>query len=108
MSLSTASSVHRQVAAVRRRLFLQTLIRALAWSWFAALALSAVWFLVEPLLLHAPPPWLKWTVLAGAVAAATAVAVTIAMRRRPSSVQAALALDEQFRLRERVTTSLML
>ena len=43
-----ASPLQRQVDSVRRRLFLQTLVRALVWSWFAALVLSAVWLLVEP------------------------------------------------------------
>src|SRR5947208_10477749 len=101
MALSTDSVLHRQVAAVRRRLFLQTLIRALAWGWFAALALSVVWFLAQPLLLQAPPGWLRWSVLAASVAAATAAAVVIAVRRKPSPIQAALQLDEQFRLKER-------
>jgi hypothetical protein len=84
------------------------LIRTLAWGWFAALALSSVWFLVEPLLFHAPPPWLRWTVLGVAVAVGTAAAAAIAVKRRATAVQAALALDEQFRLKERVTTSLLL
>ena len=108
MSLSTPSALHRQVAAVRRRLSLQTLIRALAWGWFAALATAVAWFLIEPLLFSAPPTWLRWTVLAVAVAAGTAAAVAFAVLRKASSVQAALALDEQFRLKERVTTSLLL
>ncbi len=108
MSLSTPSALHRQVTAVRRRLFLQTLIRALAWSWFAAMAVAVVWFLIEPLLFSAPPAWLRWTVLGVAVAAGTAAGVAFAVMRKASPVQAALALDEQFRLKERVTTSLLL
>ena len=108
MSLSTPSALHRQVAAVRRRLFLQTLIRALAWGWFAALAVAVVWFLVEPLFFQAPPAWLRWTVLGISVAAGTAAGVAFAVMRKASPVQAALALDEQFRLKERVTTSLLL
>ena len=107
MSLSTPSALHRQVAAVRRRLFLQTLIRALAWGWFVALAVAVVWFLVEPLLFSTPPGWLRWTVLGAAVAAGTAASVAFAVLRKASPVQAALALDEQFRLKERVTTSLL-
>jgi hypothetical protein len=39
---------------------------------------------------------------------ATALAVAVAVLRRASSVQAALALDERFQLKERITTSLML
>ena len=108
MSLNSTSALHRQVAAVRRRLFLQTLIRALAWGWFAALVVSAVWFLVEPLLFQPPPAWLRWTVLGVSVVAGTAAAAAFAVLRRASAVHAALALDEQFRLKERVTTSLLL
>ena len=105
---TTASPLLLQVARVRRRLFLQTLVRTLACGWFAALALSAVWFLLQPLLLTAAPDWLRWAVLGGCTAAATGVAVALAVTRRPTAVQAALALDSEFRLRERVTTSLML
>ncbi len=108
MSLNTSSAIHRQVAAVRRRLLLQSLIRALAWGWFAALALSAVWFLVEPLLFRSPPGWLRWTVLGVALLQGTAIPAALALARRASPVHAALALDEQFRLKERVTTSLLL
>ncbi len=108
MSLPTLSALHRQVAAVRRRLILRTLIRALAWSWFAALVVAVVWFLIEPLLFQAPPGWLRWMVLCAAVAAGTAAGAAFTVRRKATSVQAALALDEQFRLKERVTTSLLL
>ncbi len=108
MSLNAASPLLRQVTRVRRRLFLQTLVRALAWGWTAALALSAVWFLAEPLLLRAAPEWLRWTVLGGCTAVGAAAAVVWAVLRKPTAVQAALALDAEFRLKERVTTSLML
>jgi len=108
MSLNPGSAVQRQVAAVQRRLFLQTLIRALAWSLFGSLIVAVVWFLIEPLLFRPPPGWLRWTVLGGLLAEALATAAAAAIGRKPSAVQAALALDEQFRLKERVTTSLLL
>ena len=108
MSLNAASPLLRQVTRVRRRLFLQTLVRALAWGWVAALALSAVWFLAEPLLFRAAPEWWRWTVLGGCTAVGTVAAVAWAVMRKPTAVQAALALDAEFRLKERVTTSLML
>ena len=108
MSLPTASALHRQVAAVRRRLILQTLIRSLGWTMFAALAVAVVWFLLEPLLLSAPPGWLRWTVLVVAILAGEAAGVVFTVLRKPSLTQAALVLDEQFRLKERVTTSLLL
>ena len=107
MALTTASPLVRQVARVRRRLFLQVLVRALAWSWFAALALAVVWFLVQPLLFQTAPDWLRWTVLGGCVVIGTGAGAVLAVMRRPTAVQAALALDAEFRLKERVTTSLM-
>jgi hypothetical protein len=110
MAHSTASPLQRQVTRVRRRLFLQTLVRSLIWSWFGALTLTAVWFLLQPLLIDDKNPlsWIHWAVLGGAVFAATGLAVAVAVMRRASPVQAALALDERFQLKERITTSLML
>ena len=110
MAHSTVSPLQRQVARVRRRLLLQTLVRSLVWCWFGALTLTAVWFLVQPLLIddNNPLTWIRWAVLIGAMIVGTGVAVAVAVMRRASPVQAALALDEQFRLKERVTTSLML
>ena len=89
---------------------MQTLVRSLAWGWFGALALTVVWFLFRPLLNvdEYALKWANWTVLGGAVLVGTCSAVVIAVMRRPSPVQAALALDERFQLKERVTTSLML
>ena len=110
MASSDSLPIQRQVARVRRRLFLQTLVRSLAWSWFVALTLAVVWLLVRPLLIvdeHALK-WMNWTVLGSALFVGTGLAVVIAVARRPSLVQAALALDERFQLKERVTTSLLL
>lgn len=100
--------IEQQVNRVWRRLFLATLLAHLAWGWSAALLLSAVWFFVQPYLLAGPPDWLRWAVLAASLVAATVTAVTLAVRRRPSSVSAALSLDEKFELKERATTALTL
>ena len=72
------------------------------------LTASAFWFLLQPLLVADAIPWLRWTVLGCCLGAATLVAFVWAVMRAPSSVSAALALDERFQLRERVTTSLTL
>src|SRR5437660_1431550 len=103
-----ATTVDRQVARVRRRLFLGALLRLLALCWAGALALGAVWFLVQPVLL----PWVaepvRWYVLGGIAGAATLAAFVLAWRWRPSPVAAALSLDERFNLKERVVTSVTL
>jgi hypothetical protein len=93
---------------VRRRLFLQGLLKALVGSWLGALVLSAGWFLVEPYLRPDAASWLRWAIAGGIAAFATLLAVVLSARRTPSRVAAALALDERFNLKERVTTSLTL
>lgn len=98
----------RQVARVRRRLFLGSLLSLLAWSWVGALALAAGWFFVQPYVLAEPPDWLRWAVLGGLAGLSTAAALTLAVLRAPNQVTADLSLDERFGLRERVTTSLTL
>ncbi len=100
--------VERQVKRVRRRLFTQTLLDCLAWCWVGALTLTAVWFLLQPLVLSDLEEWVRWAVLGGAIAVGTLLALELARRLVPSRTEAALALDHRFNLRERVTTSLSL
>jgi hypothetical protein len=101
----TTTPLDRQVTRVRRRLFLQTLIRNLVWYWVAALALTAAWFLVQPLLLAEDLLWVRWWVFGGVALIATIAAVVIAIRRAPTAVAAALSLDERFALRERAVSA---
>jgi hypothetical protein len=108
MARSPVTPLDRQLARARRRLFLQTLLEVLAWGWVGALALTAGWFLAQPWLVPDAPAWYRWAVLAGTAGAAALGAVALAVLRRPSPVAAALALDERFHLKERVTTSLTL
>jgi uncharacterized coiled-coil DUF342 family protein len=105
MARPKRSEVERQVVRVRRRLFLQAFLDRMAWCWAAALGGTAVWLLIHPLLAGQPESWLRWTVLGGGLAAATLLAWLLAWWRAPSFVAAALALDEKFGLKERVTTS---
>src|SRR5262245_34146456 len=100
--------LRKQVSRVGRRLFLQTLLDCLAWCWIAALALSVGWFLVEPYLVASPPEWLRWTVAGSLLGVASLVGVVCAVVWAPSRLATALALDERFGLKERVTTSLTL
>jgi hypothetical protein len=96
------------VGRVRRRLFLGSLLAAVAWSWVAALAIAAAWFLVQPYLIGEPPAWLRWAVLGGLAGAGTLAALVLSALKAPSSVAAALSLDHRFAMKERVTTSLTL
>ncbi|HEY1861972.1 MAG TPA: hypothetical protein VGG61_16540, partial [Gemmataceae bacterium] len=51
---------------------------------------------------------LRWAVAGGMLGGAVLLALGLAFWRRPSSLTAALSLDEKFGLKERVTTSLLL
>jgi hypothetical protein len=98
----------RQVRRARRRLFLGSLLVALAWGWVTALAVAACWFLVQPYLVPTAPDWLRWAVLAALAGAGTLAGAVVAVLRAPSALSAALTFDERFALKERVTTSLAL
>lgn len=104
----TPSPVDRLLTRVRHRLWMTTLLHQLFWFWLAALLLAACWVLLQPYL------WPETTraargIMAGMIfAAGTAAAVLQTVRRAPSAVVAALALDQRCHLDERVTTFLAL
>jgi len=108
MASSSLSPLHRQLARVSRRLFLQSLVDALAWCWTGALILAAGWLLVEPLIPGDRADWVRWTIAGGMGLAGTMLAVLLAVLRAPNQLAAALEFDERFQLKERVTTSLSL
>lgn len=108
MASANDSPLLQQVARVSRRLFLQTLLDALAWCWAGAFLLATIWFLVDPFLGDARPEWVRWAVAGGLFGVGSILAVGIAVLRAPTRLAAALSLDERFGLKERVTTSLTL
>jgi hypothetical protein len=108
MAKATLSPLYAQLARVHRRLLLQSLGNALSWFWAGSILLSAGWFVVQPLVLSQPPDWLRWVVAGGLVGAGTVLAVIVGALRAPSKLAAALSLDAEFGLKERVTTSLTL
>jgi hypothetical protein len=97
-----------RVRQARHRLFTQTLLNRLGLAWGCALALVLVWFLVEPFVMATANASLKWGVVGGLVAIGTGVGVWLARRAAPSPLSAALAIDQRFELKERVTTALSL
>ncbi len=108
MAGSSLVPLHRQLARVSRRLFLQTLGDILWWCWSGALLLIALWLLAEPWLPGERAEWVRWAIAGGIGLAGTMLAVLLAVLRAPSKLEAALSLDERFGLKERVTTSLTL
>jgi hypothetical protein len=97
-----------QVTRVYRRLVLQTVLNAVLWCWAGAILLAAFWFLLQPLAIKPAPEWLRWAVAGGLAGAGTIAGVALGIWRAPSKLVAALSLDSEFGLKERVTTSLLL
>jgi hypothetical protein len=83
----------------------QSLLRYLAVGWSVALVVAIGWMLAQPYALTNPPEWLRWAVLGGCVGAATLAAIVMTILRRPTKALAALSLDSEFGLRERVITA---
>ena len=108
MAKTGLSPLYKQLARVHRRLLVQSLLNALMWFWAGAILLAAVWFLLQPLVLEHPPQWLRWVVAGGLVGLGTVLAALCGALWAPSKLAAALSLDSEFGLKERVTTSLTL
>lgn len=108
MTHTALSAVDRQVRRARRRLFFQALVIRLVWCEAAALLLIAAWFVLQRLLWPQAEDWWQWAIPVGLGTAASVVAVVLSFKWSPSLVTAALALDERFALKERVTTLLTL
>lgn len=100
------SRIERHIAEVRARLTIQRWLDVLSWS--ALLAAGVVWLalLVQRLTTYAPPRPGYW--LLGIAVAAVALSVVISLRRRPSALSCAIAIDERLGLREKFSTALLL
>ncbi len=105
MATTTLAS---RILQVRRRLFIQTLFNRLGLAWGLALALGLLWLLLGPVVMPNGPPLLKWAVLGGAAALGTVAALWTSIRSVPTPLSAALAIDQRYALKERVTTALTL
>jgi len=108
MTPPVLQSVQQHVSRLRRRLFLHTLLRFLLAGWAGAFLLTACWFLLQPYLFGAVIPDWRWAGAAVLFVAGSGLAVFLAARQTPTPQRAALALDEKFGLKERITTSLCL
>jgi hypothetical protein len=102
------SMLDHHLNQVRRRLVLDQLLGLVAWAWVVSLTLGVVWLVVQPLVFAGLSEVARWGVVAGFAVVGTVAAIALAVSRAPSPVIAALALDERFGLKERVTSSLTL
>jgi len=105
MADSPLADLESKVRRVRLRQFVQNLLCALPWCLTAGLLLAAVCWLVQPWL-RIESAW--WQPFLAALALGLGAAVGWAFYRRPDAVDSAMALDEAFGLKERVTTALTL
>jgi septal ring factor EnvC (AmiA/AmiB activator) len=108
MAEDALQSIAVPVARVRRRLIGSQLIRTCAAAWLAGLVLAAAWMLLEPVAAHAAEPWRRWAILGGLIAVGTVWAVARTLRQAPRPADAALAIDREFGLSERVVTAVSL
>src|SRR5438270_4491739 len=113
MPESPRTQLERQVARARRRLFLQRFGRRLLVCSLAGLSLYAVFLLYFGLRrqswdLDSEVFLLRLAGMGGVLLVAGVVALGLAWRRRPTLGDAALSVDEAFRLQERVATCLAL
>src|SRR5205823_4622363 len=106
MDRPVPAPLEKRVSQARRRLFVQMLLNRLGLAWGCALALGLMWFLIEPAAVAGAPPYVKWAVLGGLAGLGTLLAIVLARRAAPTSLSAALAIDQRFDLKERVTTAL--
>ena len=105
--MNATSILERQILRVRRRLFLQTLVNCLLYCLTPTLLAMAFWFVLQPIILKEASAW-RWPLAGCILGCGILTAFLLARWRSPSSLTASLALDDQFALKERVTTLLTL
>lgn len=99
--------VRYQVTRVRRRMLLQRFAYNLCWAWFIALCIAMIACAATKIwaLSFDPMMWLS-TWAGGASGVAILVALLMTWYRAPSVADAAIAIDQQFGLKERLSSSL--
>src|SRR5436309_7262597 len=100
------AELEKQVRRVMRRLNFQRYVEILVWCWVGALTLALCWIVGEKIWHPVIEPW--WVTVAGSLGLGMLVAGMIWFFTRPSRVEAALAMDQAFGLKERVSTTLTL
>jgi chemotaxis protein histidine kinase CheA len=99
------AELEKQVRRVLRRLSVQQFVEILVWCWVASLFVALGWITVEKFWRPIVEPWVS---VAASLALGVLAALVVWIFRRPSSLDAALALDEAFALKERVSSTLTL
>ena len=100
------TELEKQVRRVCRRLNFQKFLDILVWCWVAALVVDLCWVAAEKYWQPLIEPW--WIGTLAALGLGTVVAGLIAVFTRRSPVEAAMALDQAFGLKERVSSTMTL
>jgi hypothetical protein len=100
------AELEKQVRRVMRRLNFQQFVEVLVWCWVVSLSLALCWIFAEKIWRPIVEPW--WLTVVGSLGLGLVAAVGIWVFKRPSQVEAAVALDQAFGLKERVSTTLTL
>jgi hypothetical protein len=100
------ADLEKQVHRVWRRLNLQRFLNILIWCWAGSLVLNLAWITAEKFWGPWIDPW--WISLTSSLGLGVLVAGIIWYCTRESSVEAAIALDQAFGLKERVSSTLTL
>src|SRR5579871_6898855 len=101
-------ALDRLIQRVRRRLYVQMLLASMLPFLAGALTAVAIWFVLQPLLWSTATAEWKWGAAGALLGIGVIGAAVRAQRRAPTLVTAALAVDDRFALKERVTTLLTL
>jgi uncharacterized coiled-coil DUF342 family protein len=108
MSTTPRQLVERQVQCVRRRLLARSMVEALFNFWALGFLVCGVWFLLRPFVASAVGDWARYGIPAGILVGTTVTAILWSSLKAPKAAAAALALDAEFDLKERVTTFTLL
>src|SRR4051795_10681148 len=96
----------RHVATVQSKLFLRRFLEALAWSTLVAAAVVLLAVIVQKLFQIFPDTFpVKWVLIFG-VFVCIAVSAGWAFIKKPTRHQAAAAIDERLRLKEKFSTAI--
>jgi len=108
MSEVPEALITRQVRRVRRRLWLRNLCKGVFLGWTIAFLAAAAYFVTRTLIWGPCSDLESWLTFGSAIGLGIVGGLIAAILRSPDMAESALALDDKFLLKERVTTFMTL